>query len=478
MANTAPFPAYRGQGEFVFASYAHRDSAIVYPILAEWHRAGVAIWYDEGIEPGREWPQAIGEAVMRAARFVVFISPESVRSLHVRNEIGLAVDNRKPVLAIHLTETELPAGLMLRLSQTQAIRKYEQTEAEFQADVRNFFSRSTSLPPAYVSASPGRKVPLRAQLIAIGAGVVALIALVVGLLRGRADALTAEAPNSLATVSASAAASGNATPAAKLDDGELTLPVGRLHFVSDGNPMEKKSWLRLGDKDVYGYSPPTAGGSVEWFDLDTDGSYRALVLDASAGNACVGQYRLLRVRSDRVETWSDGFAGCRSFVRVDHVAGGLDFLFGGDLLGKLTRVTLRAGNLANENGAALSWASPTLLLRTGQHPAELLVDAEIGARFRKLLGAQLEDFAASLTVASDTQVLDGWLTGSGCAPHECGTREGAFFIDPFSETVCAATLRDGVATLYLPEGSSRDAQRWKEWAQQQWPGARQVVYTN
>jgi len=126
MTPLPPFPAHNGEGAFVFVSYAHRDAAVVFPVIEAWHRAGLAIWYDEGIEPGQEWPEAIGRAIAGSIHFIVFISRASVASVHVRNEIGLASDVGKPLLAIHLEEIELPYGLRLRLNETQAIFRYKQ----------------------------------------------------------------------------------------------------------------------------------------------------------------------------------------------------------------------------------------------------------------------------------------------------------------------------------------------------------------
>jgi hypothetical protein len=39
-------------GRYVFASYAHADSAVVLPELARLTRLGVRVWFDEGIEVG------------------------------------------------------------------------------------------------------------------------------------------------------------------------------------------------------------------------------------------------------------------------------------------------------------------------------------------------------------------------------------------------------------------------------------------
>ena len=122
-----PFEAYRGAEPYVFASYAHKDGARVFPELRALHEEGVRLWYDEGIDPGNEWPDEIAAALENATGFLVFISPAAVGSRNVRNEINMALSLAKPFLAVHLEDTPLPGGLRLQISSIQAIMKWRAT---------------------------------------------------------------------------------------------------------------------------------------------------------------------------------------------------------------------------------------------------------------------------------------------------------------------------------------------------------------
>lgn len=122
---TLPFEAYRGDEPYIFVSYAHSDREQVYPEIARLHHAGYRVWYDEGITPGQEWTEEIGQALRRASYFLVYISARSVASHNVRNEINFALEHPKPFLAVHLEETRLPAGLQLQIGSIQAIMKYQ-----------------------------------------------------------------------------------------------------------------------------------------------------------------------------------------------------------------------------------------------------------------------------------------------------------------------------------------------------------------
>ena len=115
-----PFRAYNGSEPFVFISYAHADSAVVFPIIKELNDRGVYMWYDEGIEIGSEWPQAIAERIMNCRRFMLFISHSSIRSNNVRQEVNFANSKHKNIVPIYLKHVKLNAGLEMILSVFQA----------------------------------------------------------------------------------------------------------------------------------------------------------------------------------------------------------------------------------------------------------------------------------------------------------------------------------------------------------------------
>ena len=132
MENTGiPFHAYKGDMPYIFVSYAHLDSDLVFPIIQKIHGEGYPIWYDEGIDPGNEWPVEIEQALKSCYLFLVFISPNSVKSINVRNEINLALGRKLRFLAIHLDETELIEGLELQMGSRQAIMKYRMADESF-----------------------------------------------------------------------------------------------------------------------------------------------------------------------------------------------------------------------------------------------------------------------------------------------------------------------------------------------------------
>jgi hypothetical protein len=137
-----PFEAYRGKDPYIFASYAHADSSKVFPILSEFHHTGFPVWYDEGIDPGNEWPEEIANALDKCSLFIVFISASSAVSVNVRNEINLALKRNKTFIAIWLEDAELTPGLELQIGSKQAIMRFRMNTEDFNRKCLQSFGAS------------------------------------------------------------------------------------------------------------------------------------------------------------------------------------------------------------------------------------------------------------------------------------------------------------------------------------------------
>lgn len=71
---------YEGQEAYIFISYCHKDRAGVFPIIEQMARDGYRVWYDEGIDPGSEWPEIIASHLNGSAACVAFITENAVNS--------------------------------------------------------------------------------------------------------------------------------------------------------------------------------------------------------------------------------------------------------------------------------------------------------------------------------------------------------------------------------------------------------------
>src|SRR5512143_3372053 len=116
-----PFPAYNGDGPYIFVCYAHADAESVYPLLSWLHQQGVNIWYDEGISPGELWRSEVAHAIENSSLFLLFVSPNSIVRMDCLREIDYALDRLRPFLAVHIAATTLTAALRFRIGNVQAI---------------------------------------------------------------------------------------------------------------------------------------------------------------------------------------------------------------------------------------------------------------------------------------------------------------------------------------------------------------------
>lgn len=121
---------YEGKKPYIFVSYAHKDSPLVFPILEELDRRGYRVWYDDGIVPGSEWPENIAQHLDGCSLTLAFISPNSIASANCRREVTFALSKRKAFLGIVLQPTEMSLGMEMQLSAQQCIMKYTYASEE------------------------------------------------------------------------------------------------------------------------------------------------------------------------------------------------------------------------------------------------------------------------------------------------------------------------------------------------------------
>ncbi len=125
-----PFTAYEYEVKdepFIFASYAHTDNNLVYPILLRLYNNGINIWYDEGIPFSTEWRNKIADALSKCSSFLVFLTQTSVTRPNVIREINYSLnryDNREiSIFPVYLEKFTLPNELKFSMGSIQALMK-------------------------------------------------------------------------------------------------------------------------------------------------------------------------------------------------------------------------------------------------------------------------------------------------------------------------------------------------------------------
>ncbi len=126
-----PIEAYSGNKPYIFASYSHKNIKEVFWCIKKLAESRYRIWYDEGIEPGNEWPEEVGRALTGCQLFLVFMSPAAMDSRNVRNEINFASSANKSMMVVMLQPAGLSEGMQLQIGTVQFVSKHEMTDAEF-----------------------------------------------------------------------------------------------------------------------------------------------------------------------------------------------------------------------------------------------------------------------------------------------------------------------------------------------------------
>jgi hypothetical protein len=97
------------QGSKVFFSYARADSEFVLKLAEKMRSAGVDLWIDQlDIPTGARWDQTVGDALKSCPCLLVILSPTSVASENVMDEVAYAIDQKKKILPVLHQNCDIP----------------------------------------------------------------------------------------------------------------------------------------------------------------------------------------------------------------------------------------------------------------------------------------------------------------------------------------------------------------------------------
>src|SRR4051794_8447298 len=92
-----------------FFSYAREDGDFALKLATDLREAGANIWIDQlDIPPGRRWDAEIQKALRALNCMLVILSPHSVESDNVLDEISYALETRKTIIPILKSDCDIP----------------------------------------------------------------------------------------------------------------------------------------------------------------------------------------------------------------------------------------------------------------------------------------------------------------------------------------------------------------------------------
>jgi TIR domain-containing protein len=148
-----------------FFSYSREDSEFALRLAADLRAAGASVWIDQlDIGPGQLWDRAVQNALETCPSVLIILSPASVKSDNVMDEINFALDQKKTLIPVLYRDCDIPFRLR-RFQHLDFRTEYERMLEE----LRKFLhlggasqAQATSVSlsePAAVSATPASLSP-------------------------------------------------------------------------------------------------------------------------------------------------------------------------------------------------------------------------------------------------------------------------------------------------------------------------------
>ena len=95
-----------------FISYSRRDKEFALEFARELRAAGYLVWLDQlDIPTGARWDDEVEKALREHEIFLIILTPASVSSENVKDEIGYAIDHGKRIMPVLLEACDVPLRL-------------------------------------------------------------------------------------------------------------------------------------------------------------------------------------------------------------------------------------------------------------------------------------------------------------------------------------------------------------------------------
>jgi hypothetical protein len=151
-----------------FLSYSRADERFALRLAQDLRAQGVAMWVDQlDIRPSEHWDRAIERAVQACRGLVVILSPRSVASDNVADEISYAIDSGKSVLPVMIEKCVLPLRIT-RMHVIDATKSYDKALQQCLAELTSSERKPASeLPLARAPLDPEIRKTAKQHLAAV-----------------------------------------------------------------------------------------------------------------------------------------------------------------------------------------------------------------------------------------------------------------------------------------------------------------------
>lgn len=146
----------------VFISYRRSDQTVARSLVQELEQRGVRVWWDQKIEGGQDWRDAIVEGLQSSTCLVILFSEECNGSKQLKKELAIADTLNKLVVPVLIEDTQPRGHYLYELAALNWIQVFP-NPASRAADLADRLVRELGLePPAPADVPAPAEIPVMA----------------------------------------------------------------------------------------------------------------------------------------------------------------------------------------------------------------------------------------------------------------------------------------------------------------------------
>ncbi len=98
--------------EKIFLSYSRSDIKFAKKLVLDLRNSGSDVWIDEDLSHGASWNKEIEKVLNACNCLLVILSPTSTSSYNVNNEILFALQKKKRIIPLRISECDIPIDII------------------------------------------------------------------------------------------------------------------------------------------------------------------------------------------------------------------------------------------------------------------------------------------------------------------------------------------------------------------------------